>query len=876
MPKRRKFKKRKDIDVAKLTGFDFIKTNKDNIINVIINKAHLITINEFVARVNKIVINAYQYIKLYLIHLFDNNKTFPKLDEAFIGDVFRILSSKQLSVKTSLKLKDLISFYDDYFAPLIDKNDIQSYKYMRYTLQYEAIDMKKNIYVNIQEHFIEHLNYYIYIMLDVKTKRNKITSDNKDKEIRKVLHTELTHDINNVLTDLTNFEEPISKPEYHKFIKNERKNIYGNKTQFTGDTVFYEIKCDDKQHDYLRPLFYIHRKLEEKYNEIHEQNKFIEETNLIIKEYNDIAFSQIMKDNNELIEIIEYKSKFIDTFKECAKALNNSWTNTRKVQNTNFMNLRNKNSKLFDVIKINKATIKTNLEIIKFNKQFGETIDDRLVDMIVKCQKQNYNMMQTIRHDRNIVKMTNLTISQDNTEINYHTKNNKRTMKKYEKLNFENKLIIHNLKTREALKTFPKIKQIKLFNVVPLRTSIISKHITIDTQGLIWMFYSGDHVVEYIEDCKDDKDETLKLWGEIFNLDKKVFKNKKQNKKIVYQFHHMIRTDGVSISVLFERLNPDGSVHKQEKSKIYGIVAHTPYIEKTLITTDLKTRKIVCIDPNMQDIIYCGSKNKNNKLETFRYTQNQRRLEIGTKKYSKIMDEINKKPTIVSKTLTNETIKSTVKEIETELSKFNSRTTNMTEFKKYIKAKNIANSKLFSHYSQTLFRKFKLNRFINTQKSEAKLVSKFGNKFGKPNVKSIIKKVDTSPIIVMGDYDNGTNNLKGCEPVICKKIRRILKNAGYEVYMINEFRTSVICNRCHEKLDKFLKRKSSKPNSRMEEILVHGLLRHTDEKPEGEQEAPICKIIHNRDKNAVQNMIYIVKEIMRTGIRPAPFRRDNT
>ncbi len=41
----------------------------------------------------------------------------------------------------------------------------------------------------------------------------------------------------------------------------------------------------------------------------------------------------------------------------------------------------------------------------------------------------------------------------------------------------------------------------------------------------------------------------------------------------------------------------------------------------------------MCTDPNNADLIYCGAKDKDNKLETFRYTQNQRRLETGKKKY---------------------------------------------------------------------------------------------------------------------------------------------------------------------------------------------------------------------------------------------------
>ena len=121
----------------------------------------------------------------------------------------------------------------------------------------------------------------------------------------------------------------------------------------------------------------------------------------------------------------------------------------------------------------------------------------------------------------------------------------------------------------------------------------------------------------------------------------------------------------------------------------------------------------------------------------------------------------------------------------------------------------------------------------------------------------------------MGDYDKGDHNMKGVEPVICKKFRRIFKNAGYENYLVNEFRTSKLCNHCHDELETFLIRKSNKPKDIKidKKSIVHGLLHHSDVKPE-------CEIIHNRDKNAVQNMLFIVSTIKSTGKRPREFSRE--
>ena len=170
---------------------------------------------------------------------------------------------------------------------------------------------------------------------------------------------------------------------------------------------------------------------------------------------------------------------------------------------------------------------------------------------------------------------------------------------------------------------------------------------------------------------------------------------------------------------------------------------------------------------------------------------------------------------------------------------------------------NKINTLLFDHYSQYIYRKLKLNTYINTQKSESKMIKNFSKKFGSAS----------EVLVVMGDYDKGTN-MKGKEPVICKKFRRIFENNGLTIYSINEFRTSKLCNGCNGELEKFMKRLSHKPNlfKEWKTELVNGLPQYQSVKHK-------CEVIHNRDKNAVQNMLNIVKSIFETGKRPEMFSR---
>jgi hypothetical protein len=431
----------------------------------------------------------------------------------------------------------------------------------------------------------------------------------------------------------------------------------------------------------------------------------------------------------------------------------------------------------------------------------------------------------------------------DNDNIYYDLKSNTQDYlvsmfylsRQFEVMNDE---ILRNNKMSETKK-----KQIRLFNVLPLRTNIVGKNICIDTCGIIQNFMGENYDCKLLANYKKEN-KYFDLWNRYFKLNKRTFKKGQK-----YSFSYMIRTDGVSCCALFIRLGENGKpLPKTRENKKCCEEINTDYIEKTEITDELRNMKVVCIDPNMSDLIYCGSKDENGKLQTFRYTQNQRRLETRMKKYSKIIHKVSKETMIEEQT---------IKETETELKEYNSKTTKYEKFKEYCIKKNKINSKLYSHYQQEFYKKFKLNRFTNSQKSEQKMIKNFSNKFGKSE----------NTIVVMGDYDKGSYHMKGVEPVICKKFRRIFKNAGYKTFLVNEYKTSMLCNCCHNELETFKERLSKKPKRKGETEICHGLLRCQSVKPK-------CEIIHNRDKNAVQNMLEIVHSIFTIGKRPDVFCRE--
>ena len=220
---------------------------------------------------------------------------------------------------------------------------------------------------------------------------------------------------------------------------------------------------------------------------------------------------------------------------------------------------------------------------------------------------------------------------------------------------------------------------IKLFHALPLRTRIIPNYVTFDTASLVSLLIVGN-VKDYYFNIKDKQKE---LWSKFFHTNKKVFK------KTDYTFDFMIKTDGVGCSILFVKLDENGQRIKRPskvlQNKLNNIKENKDkdYIEEQPnIKKILKNKNYVCIDPNASDLMYCMDKTGTK----FRYTQNQRRMETKNKKYMKIVEEINSETRINNKS---------VKEIEAELSKHNSKTCDFAEFFNYLKKKNEINRLLF-------------------------------------------------------------------------------------------------------------------------------------------------------------------------------------
>ena len=303
----------------------------------------------------------------------------------------------------------------------------------------------------------------------------------------------------------------------------------------------------------------------------------------------------------------------------------------------------------------------------------------------------------------------------------------------------------------------------------------------------------------------------------------------------------------LDLSILFLR---DDLVGKKQLPMVKKGISNELYIDELNDYSMLCDKKIVGIDPGKDDLIYCvddASKDAN----VFRYSQNQRRKETKMKKYNNIILAMK----------TNKIAGKTIIDYETELSHYNRKSLQITKYKEYLQEKNKINHILFSFYRKELFRKelfrkLKFGKYINIKRNEQKMISNFKKIYGNPD------KV----VICIGDWEQ-RKQMKYKEPTLGKGMRTLFRKNKYNVFLVDEFRTSCKCSKCNGGVcEKYIVRNHPNKQKNKDELrLVHGLLR--------------CKSgcgAWNRDRNGSSNIYKIAKNAINNKDRPSYLCRETS
>ena len=242
-------------------------------------------------------------------------------------------------------------------------------------------------------------------------------------------------------------------------------------------------------------------------------------------------------------------------------------------------------------------------------------------------------------------------------------------------------------------------------------------------------------------------------------------------------------------------------------------------------------RKLLFNDPGKNNLLNMIDKDNN----IFRYTNRQRLQETKRLKNQHKIEKFKKKNKIT--------------EIEKELTDYRSKSCDYIVFKQYVKKKNEINNQLQLKYQETIFRRLLMHTYINTKRSEDKLIKK---------IKSKYEEDEKKLMIIYGDWGIG----KQMQNFISTPNIHLKRKIASEIDILNidEFRTSCLHYRTQEKCSNLEIVDAVNKSRRIHSVLTYQM----------ENNRIGCI---NRDNNGVKGIRHVAMHWIKFNKRPKKYRR---
>lgn len=134
--------------------------------SIVTDNNFLDKIRNVVFKANKIRNDAYLFIKSYLLHCYENNIEFPKINKQFVSTIIKVMgvskAKKELLKDIQTNYDILNKFYNEIFIRIYPHEKNNRYL-MQYVENYMINEIIKNIETNLKTHYNERLKKYIKI-----------------------------------------------------------------------------------------------------------------------------------------------------------------------------------------------------------------------------------------------------------------------------------------------------------------------------------------------------------------------------------------------------------------------------------------------------------------------------------------------------------------------------------------------------------------------------------------------------------------------------------------------------------------------------------------------------------------------------------------
>lgn len=200
-----------------------IVTVKNQLKHLLIDDANLEQFNQIAIDVNKTYTHVCQFIRLWILHLYDNNNfnifDNSKFSVKILKNAFAILSARSEKGKSANNLvnTELTQFYNDHYK----KCNIEIANGINYKniFQDQSEEIFTNIETNIKTHFPKYVKQYIRIFL-----KKQIKEEIEELKL-KITNSKIEYRVNLIFNDM--FTQPLilkSNIRYHNWIL-EHRNI---------------------------------------------------------------------------------------------------------------------------------------------------------------------------------------------------------------------------------------------------------------------------------------------------------------------------------------------------------------------------------------------------------------------------------------------------------------------------------------------------------------------------------------------------------------------------------------------------------------------------------------------------------------------------
>lgn len=273
-----------------------------------------------------------------------------------------------------------------------------------------------------------------------------------------------------------------------------------------------------------------------------------------------------------------------------------------------------------------------------------------------------------------------------------------------------------------------------------------------------------------------------------------------------------------------------------------------PYIDELtdLQLMELATKNKVYIDPGkIRLLTMLGDNGK-----TLTYSNRQRLRETKRIKYQQKLEK-HKALSIDGEC---------IKDIEMELINYNSKSCCLVIFLNYVTIKNTTNDKLFTKYENPIFRKLKWYAYINTQRSEERLVTNIKKTFG------------NDIVLMMGDWSI-SKQFRNFISTPMIGLKRMLKH-HFDIINIDEYNTSKVNYKTHEnnenlylnitKQTKEQHKEKKKLKNKRNKVNSHNNIKHTKNKKDEK------KYKHNKIKKKDEIVLNTLKPDTELSVKALP------